>query len=137
MQKRLKRIKRESTIKEKIENRTDLLALSKSKENTLPIFDNEEKRYRWSLDQMMRYTPVIRFIKKLNLKDPLIIETGAGVDGGLATYTNEELSVKAIDLITNAAFSLFRMNKSKAFEPIVGDVNNMPIRNNSADIVVS
>ncbi|MFH1640421.1 MAG: class I SAM-dependent methyltransferase, partial [Candidatus Omnitrophota bacterium] len=90
----------------------------------------------WRLDDLLRYYPVMEFIKHLKLDDPLILEIGMGYKGGIGLYSENRMRIIGVDL-----FERQKIDCARYFNNIIqlvkADASLLPFTESSMDIVVS
>src|SRR3989344_6143131 len=83
--------------------------------------------WRQHPEAALRYYPVVRAIRKLNLVDSKILEIGSG-SLGIVPYLKREIDGVDID---------FSGPQTKLLNKIKGSANNLPFTKNSYDVVIS
>src|SRR3989304_2074044 len=83
--------------------------------------------WRQHPEAALRYYPVVKAIKKLNLEDSKILEVGPG-SLGIIPYLRREIDGVDID---------FSGPKTKLLNKIKGKANNLPFAKNAYDVAIS
>ena len=83
--------------------------------------------WRQHPEAALRYYPVVKAIKKLNLEDSKILEVGPG-SLGIIPYLRREIDGVDID---------FSGPRTKLLNKIKGKANNLPFAKNSYDVTIS
>jgi len=102
----------------------------KSKE---PPLGNEDEEYRYCI-QLYHHT-----VEKLAVQDKIVLEVGSGRGGGtsyIARYLNPE-KITGIDYSKDAITLCNRIHNENNLEFIEGDASDIPMEDNSQDIVIN
>jgi len=102
----------------------------KSKE---PPLGNEDEEYRYCI-QLYHHT-----VEKLAVQDKTVLEVGSGRGGGtsyIARYLNPE-KITGIDYSKDAITLCNRIHNENNLEFIEGDASDIPMEDNSQDIVIN
>ena len=95
-------------------------------ENYIRTFFNKFY-WRQHPEAALRYYPVVKAIKKLNLEDSKILEVGPG-SLGIIPYLKREIDGVDVD---------FSGPKTKLLNKIKGKANNLPFAKNAYDVAIS